>query len=433
MLGGTKDAKRGKKRSQQEQAKPKSHLQASKKPKAPKTNIRKERQANNEAANITTAEQQPDVPSSALEAQSYTDVLDITSQSTIETLAAELLQGIFSYLTFEEMLPVRNVNHFFHTLTTGYNRIGVVGIENKPDSRKLVDSWYLKKTISFKYSKKFKEARWTHETIPSFIFYQFMETVANLLPIYWSCLPFTQIKKLLLKQKKRSVSQAAELGKYLVVGSKGNYQLAKVYEHAIKEETLELKKGTEKVLKLYNKAAYKGHIKAQLRLGSLYMQNGPNQSFITALTWYLSAARRSNKIAQYNLARIIQKGRGVKRPDEDLIFKWYKAAAKQGYSQAQYELAKLYKAMEIYHKALIYFERAGIKEADFEIGAMHEEGLLSGQPNYAEAIAWYEKAATQNHKKSLSNLALIYFQGLGSDQPNKKKASEYAKKALRID
>jgi TPR repeat protein len=379
-----------------------------------------------------TENQHPKQAELELEEQVDTDVFDASPRSSIETLPIELLEGIFSYIAFKEMLPVRGVNHFFYALTTGYNRVGVVGIQNKPDSRKLVDSWYVGTFVTFKSYKKFRKGVWNHETIPSFIFYQFMKTIADLPRVYWSCLPYTQVKGLLLNTNKLSSSQAAELGKYLVVGSKRSYKLAKMYENAIKEETLEFKKGVKKTLELYTKAAKRGYIKAQIRLGDLYVQDGPIQNLFKAIRWYLLSAKTGNKIAQYNLASMIQHGWGIKREDEFLIFKWYQAAAKQGHSQAQYKLGKLYKDRQTesdYHKAFIWFEKSGIKKANFEIGRMYEQGLLSEQPNYAEAIAWYKKAATKNYKKALSCLGRIYYRGLGLDRPDEEKAIEYFRKA----
>jgi hypothetical protein len=145
-----------------------------------------------------------------------TDAIDASYQLSITSLPLELLQRIFSYLTFEEMLPSRGVNLFFYYLTTGYNQVGVVGIENKPTGRKLVNSWYVGSFVCFKSNKEFEKGIWNHETIPSFIFYQFMESVSSLPEAYWYCLPDTHIKGLSLHIHKITSEQATKLGTYLV-------------------------------------------------------------------------------------------------------------------------------------------------------------------------------------------------------------------------
>jgi TPR repeat protein len=185
------------------------------------------------------------------------------------------------------------------------------------------------------------------------------------------------------------------------------YQLASMYENGIKDEVV---KDKIKALELYKKAAKGGYIEAQIKLSDLYIQEGPNRNYGKAIKWYLEAAAKGNKIAQYSLAKMFQNGWGLNNTDASLIFQWYKAAAKQGHLEAQYELGRLYKNRQTesdYHKALIWFEKSGTKEANFELGIMYEQGLGLNEPDLAKAKEYYEKAVEQGHKEALFNLVQI--------------------------
>lgn len=91
-------------------------------------------------------------------------------------------------------------------------------------------------------------------------------------------------------------------------------------------------------------AAYKGDMYAQLMLGALYedgSDDGVEQSFTEAATWYLKAARQGYPKAQHNLALLYEDGRGLEQSYEQAAI-WYAKAAKAGFSEAQNNLAVLY-------------------------------------------------------------------------------------------
>lgn len=57
----------------------------------------------------------------------------------------------------------------------------------------------------------------------------------------------------------------------------------------------------------------------------------------------------------------------------------------------------------------------GIAEAQNGLGELYAKG--KGMPqDYAQARAWYEKAAAQGHPHAQNNLAELYFAGLGGPQ-----------------
>jgi TPR repeat protein len=67
------------------------------------------------------------------------------------------------------------------------------------------------------------------------------------------------------------------------------------------------------------------------------------------------------------------------------------------------------------------FAEQGVADAQVMMGVLYETGL--GVPkNIEEAIAWYQKAAAQEHPTAWSNLGTIYLLGLHG-QPDKEEAA----------
>jgi len=62
---------------------------------------------------------------------------------------------------------------------------------------------------------------------------------------------------------------------------------------------------------------------------------------------------------------------------------------------------------------------SGDLEAQFKLGVMYERGL-GVHKDVAQAIRWYEKAASKRHTPALRSLASIYFAGSGVPKDQKK-------------
>jgi TPR repeat protein len=58
--------------------------------------------------------------------------------------------------------------------------------------------------------------------------------------------------------------------------------------------------------------------------------------------------------------------------------------------------------------------KAGNPEAQFRLGVMHGNGDGVAL-DYAEAVAWFEKAVAQNHENAMITLAWMYANGTGVD------------------
>ena len=67
-----------------------------------------------------------------------------------EAFPVEILQMILSYVLFPYILDIIKVNHTFYELITGYSKVGLIGVENRPNSVFHCNSWLSDKQINFK-------------------------------------------------------------------------------------------------------------------------------------------------------------------------------------------------------------------------------------------------------------------------------------------
>jgi TPR repeat protein len=96
--------------------------------------------------------------------------------------------------------------------------------------------------------------------------------------------------------------------------------------------------------------------------------------------------------------------------------------AESGGAEAQYLLGEAYDAGRLVPRdlgeAMKWYRRAaeaGYPEAQNSLGS-----ALQAEKRYAEALVWYEKAAAQEHARSISSLAALYDAGLGVPQDRNK-------------
>ena len=95
-----------------------------------------------------------------------------------------------------------------------------------------------------------------------------------------------------------------------------------------------------------------------------------------------------DRIGQFNLGMLYEHGKGVKK-DHPIAVKWYLLAAK-----------------------------AGLADAQFELGYLLEKGTASGTvldtPDFVGAVHWYSRAANQGFGPAQQNLAPLYMNGQGT-------------------
>jgi TPR repeat protein len=95
---------------------------------------------------------------------------------------------------------------------------------------------------------------------------------------------------------------------------------------------------TERALKYYKLAANQGIANAQNGLGVIYEER---KDYDEALKWYRKAALNDQKYAQYNLAKMFQKGLGLSKPNRDSAVHWYKEAYARDVGEARDSLERL--------------------------------------------------------------------------------------------
>jgi TPR repeat protein len=187
----------------------------------------------------------------------------------------------------------------------------------------------------------------------------------------------------------------------------------------------------------WEKAAARGHARAQYQLGHLYDNGrGVPQDYAKAREWYEKAAAQGHAAAQFCLGRFYHNGLGVSR-DFAKAREWLEKAAAQGLADAECNLGYMYDHAEgverDYVKAREWYEKAvaqGDGIAQINLGVMYQEGR--GVPlNYLKARELFEKAAAQGIALGQYNLGVLYQNGWGTPKDFVKALEWYEKAAAQ--
>lgn len=182
-------------------------------------------------------------------------------------------------------------------------------------------------------------------------------------------------------------------------------------------------------------AAESGDADAQALLGQLYLDGqGVERDLYEAGRWLRSAASNGSASGAYALATSIADGTltppGADPADEtartEEATRLYIAAANAGSVPGKVEAGLRYArgigvAQDMLAASRWFREaaEAGSPNAQFNLGALHAAGALSGgKPDYEAALPWFRKAAEQGHVDAQYNLGLAAAQGLGRPEDN---------------
>ena len=216
------------------------------------------------------------------------------------------------------------------------------------------------------------------------------------------------------KEAHRWYLKGANLGDYY-----SQYNLAAMYAEGRGQETSWII-----AAQWYERSANQGYAKAQIRLANIYYLGkiGP-QNLEKSKQWAEKAAKKSNteaidllkKIEGINLPTSLdgQYQRGLeylkKGEYKDAAF-WFDKAALGGYSPAQYELAKLYEkgwgVPKVIDSAIVWYKKA---DAHYDVGRLYES-----KGSIYSAFYWYSRATLAQEKRAkgvllrLVNENLIY-------------------------
>ncbi|WP_201576018.1 tetratricopeptide repeat protein [Psychrobacter sp. H8-1] len=143
--------------------------------------------------------------------------------------------------------------------------------------------------------------------------------------------------------------------------------------------------------------ATKGDVKAQSRLGTMYVKGDEVlQDYDKAVYWYEKAAEQGDAAAQIGLGMSYYSGEGVPQ-NSTKAAEFFESAAEQGLADAQHNIA------------IMYSNGVGVRQ------------------NYNTAFKWYEKAANQGVGESMLSLAWMYHKGEGVRQDNVQAKEWYGK------
>ncbi len=149
-------------------------------------------------------------------------------------------------------------------------------------------------------------------------------------------------------------------------------------------------------------AAAQGNANAQFVIGTRYLNGelGTPQDFAKAAYWYGKSAAQGLAPAQYRLATLYERGKGVAK-DVDAALGWYERAAGLGNIRSMHNAAVLSAGSESrapdYQRAYKWFALGaahGLKDSQFNLAVLLERGLGT-KINPTEALFWYAAAAAQ--------------------------------------
>lgn len=174
---------------------------------------------------------------------------------------------------------------------------------------------------------------------------------------------------------------SASFAAYADVRGEGDYEYSVALDLLQKSQI----RGPFQAVDWFSKAAKKGHVEAQYKLGYLF-ENGmvfPSRNLEleaeAASEWYRKAAEKGHALAALSLAELNRKRHKAQKED----IKWYRLAAENGFVDAQYRLGVAY--------------------------AVGDRVLI----DYKEAFSWLEKANQQWNAASKCYLAELYVIGKG--------------------
>jgi len=214
----------------------------------------------------------------------------------------------------------------------------------------------------------------------------------------------------------------------------------------------------KRAIGLIREAAKQGHAKAQTKLKELEAGSDSDiqvhkglayinsRNYEEAYKWFVKAAEKDNKDAQFLLAWLYISGINMVKDNEE-VYNWYKktttkyktddwsilisvarsglehvidSSFEQSNADTQYTLGLMYLNGEFngagmdYKKAVTWFEQSaeqGHAQAQYNLAEMHltrkvpkKEGYRRKSIDYDKAFFWHRKAAQQGHEKSLVQL-----------------------------
>ena len=141
-----------------------------------------------------------------------------------------------------------------------------------------------------------------------------------------------------------------------------------------------------------------------------YAQHSTAQVWDQLFEEQLESAQGGDADAQYEVAIMYLKGRGVEQ-DFDETLRWLEKAAGNGNEQASSKLRRIQAQKKKFAAALKRAE-SGDSKAQYNTGMMYLKGR-GVKLDAAKGTQWLEKAAAQSHEKAITRLAILLLKGEG--------------------
>ncbi len=215
----------------------------------------------------------------------------------------------------------------------------------------------------------------------------------------------------------RLIQQSADAG-----SAEGAHRLALVFAHGDGGTP----RNEARAVELFERAAEKGHKRAQLNLGTLYLRGqGVPRDLIQARAWLEKAAMNGDPYALYALGRAMSESQGPANADLVRAADLYRQAAEKGhpfaalrYGLALSEGSGIKRDPAAAHRWLVHAQKSGVPEAALALGDMAARTPASRDKAANDkllklAINWFEVAANAGVSSAQFKLANAYVAGAG--------------------
>jgi uncharacterized protein len=181
-----------------------------------------------------------------------------------------------------------------------------------------------------------------------------------------------------------------------------------------------------RAVELFERAAAKGHRRAQLNLGTLYLRGqGVPRDLVQARAWLEKAAVDGDPYALYVLGRAMEESMGPVGADSIRATDLYRRAAEKGhplaalrYGMALADGSGVKRDAIAAHRWLIHAQQSGVPEAALALADMAARTPASRDKAMNEkilhsAITWLEVGANAGVPSAQFKLANAYYAGAG--------------------
>ncbi len=215
----------------------------------------------------------------------------------------------------------------------------------------------------------------------------------------------------------RLIQRSADAG-----SAEGIHRLALVFAHGDGGTP----RNEARAAELFGRAAEKGHKRAQLNLGTLYLRGqGVPRDLVQARAWLEKAAADGDPYALYALGRAMSESLGPANADPVRAANLYRRAAEKGHPLAalRYGLmltegSGIKRDAVAAQRWLVHAQESGVPEAALALGDMAARTPVSRDKAMNEkilklAITWFDVAARAGVPSAQFKLANAYYAGAG--------------------